>query len=141
VGSSKTPRDQLREFVAAQPTWLQKILQLDFSLSQEELLAWSQSDWWWKDLEGRVDDEYLRLLQQCPADWRKYLDRRKELALAQIPAARRGRPTTPSSDLAAVLELQAQGITIRNIAKRSGLTTSAMAKRLEKAKLRIPPKR
>ena len=36
----KSPADELEEFLAAQPSWLQKILQLDYSLSREEFLAW-----------------------------------------------------------------------------------------------------
>jgi len=42
--ASKSPEQELEEFLCAKPSWLRKILQLNFDLTQEELLDWQQSD-------------------------------------------------------------------------------------------------
>jgi hypothetical protein len=38
----KSPREELEEFLAAQPSWLRKILQLDLSLTTDEQVAEAQ---------------------------------------------------------------------------------------------------
>lgn len=87
-----SPEQELEEFLAAKPSWLRKTLQRNFSLTQEELLAWYQSDWWWKDTRGIVEEEYLRLLKRCPGKWNEYCKRRKEEALRDLPSGLPGRP-------------------------------------------------
>ena len=89
---SESPEQRLTEFLAAKPSWLQKLLQLEFHLTYEELLAWQESDWWWQDTLGSVEDEYLRLLEACPAKWNDYCKRRREHALRDAPAGLPGRP-------------------------------------------------
>jgi hypothetical protein len=89
---SKSPEQDLEEFLAAKPSWLRKVLQLNFALTQQELLAWHQSDWWWQDTRGTVEEEYLRLLKQCPSQWNEYCKRRKENALRDLPSGVPGRP-------------------------------------------------
>ncbi len=138
MGCAKSPEDEVNEFLATQPSWLQKFLQLDFSLSREELSAWQQSEWWWKDTEGKVENEYLRLLQRCPAKWREYRERKKKLALRDVPPARRGRPETPLNELTDLLALKEQGLNQKRIAKRLTLTREAVRKRLKAAEKRMP---
>jgi hypothetical protein len=87
-----SPEKKLEEFLASQPVWLQKILQLNYSLSQEELIAWSECDWWWHDTQGKIEDEYQRLVQRCPIRWREYCQRRREMALSNVPSPQPGAP-------------------------------------------------
>jgi hypothetical protein len=88
-----TPEEELKQFLDAQPSWLRKFLQLDFSLSQEEHLAWNQSASWWQDGgEQKVREEYESILRRIPAQWREYRKRLRENALSGIPAGQPGRP-------------------------------------------------
>ena len=90
----KSPEDELAEFLAAQPSWLRKILQLDHSLSREVLLDWKQSDWLQEG--GKIEQEYERLLKRVPVKWREYCDKRKRQALEGLPSAPPGRPRKDS---------------------------------------------
>ena len=86
------PKQQLREFLAAGPSWLLKIFQLD-SLSTEELSDLYQSFWWWQHLSsGKAQNDFERLLRRCPDEWRKYRKFCKKVALSRLPSARPGRP-------------------------------------------------
>jgi hypothetical protein len=115
----KSPEETLGEFLAEQPSWLQKILQLDYSMmSDDEVSAWYQSDWWWRDTQGRVDEEYRRLLQQCPDRWRAYCKRQKERALSDLPSAPSGRPRKDALAYEAIM------------LKRGGLSYSKIAIKL-----------
>ena len=136
---AKSPEDELKEFLTTKPSWLQKFLQLEYSWSPDEISAWQQSEWWWKDTERKVENEYLRLLQRCPAKWREYLARRKQLALLDVPQTKRGRPRTSPKDDADILALEEGGLNREQIAKQFGITKEAVSKRLKVAKLRIPP--
>ena len=137
---AKSPDDELKEFLTTKPSWLQKFLQLEYSLSPDEFSAWQRSEWWWKDSEGKVENEYLRLLQRCPAKWREHLERRKQLALLDVPQTKRGRPRTSPKDDADILALEERGLNREQIAKQFGITKDAVTKRLKVAKLRILPK-
>ncbi|MGA8152746.1 MAG: hypothetical protein WB952_17480 [Terriglobales bacterium] len=86
----KTPEEELEQFLAAQPSWLRKLLQFDFSLTFDEHLAWTQSDWWQEG--GKVEKEYLRLLQRIPNKWREHRGKVARNALSTLPSARSGRP-------------------------------------------------
>jgi len=86
----KTPEKELRQFLDAQPSWLRKILQLDFSLTTDEHLAWNQSDWWQEG--GKVEAEYLRLLRRIPSKWREHRGKVARNALSTLPSASSGRP-------------------------------------------------
>jgi hypothetical protein len=89
---SKNPEQELEAFLAQQPSWLQKLLQLNFGLTHDEMLAW-QSSGWWKDTRGIVEEEYLRLLKRCPAKWNEYCRRRRDEALKYLPSGLPGRPS------------------------------------------------
>ena len=63
-----TPEEELQQFPDAQPSWLREVLQLDFSLSPDEHLAWNQSAWWWQDGgEQMVRQEYESILRRIPS--------------------------------------------------------------------------
>jgi hypothetical protein len=134
----KSPEDELEEFLASLPSWHRKILELDYSLSRDEWSAWQQSDWWQNG--GQVDDNYLQLLKRCPEKWREYRERKRRLALMDVPRALPGRPKTRAKELAEILALKAQGLNVDKIAKKRGLTRDTVRKRLEAAKRRIRPK-
>jgi hypothetical protein len=84
------PEEELEQFLAAQPSWLRKILLLDFSLTTDEHLAWTESDWWQRG--GKVAEEYERLLRRVPDQWRDYCKRKKLEALKGLPTVPTGRP-------------------------------------------------
>ena len=90
----KSPEEELEQFLAAQPSWLRKILQLDFSFTTDEQLALHESDWWQSG--GKVEQEYLRLLQRVPEKWRDYCERKKLDALKGLPTVPTGRPRKDS---------------------------------------------
>jgi DNA-binding NarL/FixJ family response regulator len=134
----KTPEDELEEFLAAQPSWRQKILLDDDSLSKEEASAATRSSW----IElAQVQEQYLKLLQRCPEKWREYRERRKRIAQMYVPPARPGRPRTPPMEEAEILAMEEQGLNPEQIAKRLGLTKETVRKRLKTAKKRMPPER
>src|SRR5262245_47130011 len=87
---SKSPKQQLAEFLSTKPSWMQRLLQLDYDLTKEERFAWSQSDWTKEFYE--VEDEYLKLLKECPVEWNAHCKRRKDQALRDVPSGRPGRP-------------------------------------------------
>jgi hypothetical protein len=88
----KSPEEKLEEFLAAQPSWLRKILQDDLSLTPDEQLAWNQSDSWWKDGGAKVQEKYETILQRIPAKWREHWRRKRQNALEGLPSSRLGRP-------------------------------------------------
>jgi hypothetical protein len=85
-----SPEEELDQFLAAQPSWLRKILERDYSLTADEHLAWNKSDWWQEG--GKVEEEYIRLLRRVPEKWREYCQREKIDALNGVPTVRAGRP-------------------------------------------------
>lgn len=89
----KNPEEQLDEFLAAGPRWLQKMFQLD-SLSAVELSEWYSHFWFWRlSLSWKVQRQFEGLLRQCPERWRKYRKLCKKVALSVlVPSVRPGRP-------------------------------------------------
>lgn len=88
--SPKSPEEELDAFLASQPTWRQKWLQLDAgSWTNEELLGWSNSDF---AEEGSIEARYKELLRRVPARWHEYRKRHRQLALASVPPGKPGRP-------------------------------------------------
>jgi hypothetical protein len=131
----KSPVDELEEFLAAQPSWLQKILQLDYSLSREEFLAWHDSVWWWQDTQRKVEAEYLRLVRRCPDKWSVYCARRRKIALAGLPTVSSGRPRKDPLAQEAV-DLKRAGLSYTKIAIKlnskygPGTTTAGAVRQL-----------
>jgi hypothetical protein len=139
---SKSPEQELEEFLAAKPSWLRKILRLEHDdLTKEEKLAWQQSEWWWKDIQGTVEDEYLRLLKRCPAKWNERCRRLKEQAVEDLPSGLPGRPTKDALAQEAT-ELK-QHLSYPKVAKRlnekygAGTTTAGAIRQLIRS--RKPP--
>ena len=129
----KSPEEELEQFLAAQPSWLQKILQLDMSLTDEERLAWNASNWWHDN--GKVEDEFLRLLQRVPKRWREYCERKKLDAIRGLPTVPTGRPRKDSlADEAAELrrsgESYAQTAKSLNLRHGAGTTTAQAIRKL-----------
>ena len=90
----KSPEEELEQFLAAQPSWLRKILLLDFALTRDEGTALSESDWFQNGAE--VEEEYIRLLQRVPERWRDHCERKKVDALKGLPTVPVGRPRKDS---------------------------------------------
>lgn len=85
----KSPEEELREFLESQPTWRRKLLERDFGFTDEEGLAWGNSDSTENDL---VEARYLVLLRKVPTKWREYREKKKQSAMRSVPAAIPGRP-------------------------------------------------
>jgi hypothetical protein len=131
----RSPEKELEAFLAALPSWHRKILQLDYPLSWEELLAWQRSDWF--QFGGQVDDQFLQLIERCPAEWREYRRRKKKLALMDVPMGQPGRPETPREELMEIIELKAKGWNNVRIARHLGLTMDSVKQRLKTARRKL----
>ena len=86
----KTPEEELEEFLAARPSWVRKLLQSDFLLTEDEYAAVLHGNWQADWLNYMA--EYERLARRVPARWREYCERRKQQALTSLPSAPPGRP-------------------------------------------------
>jgi hypothetical protein len=88
----KSPEKELDEFLAARPSWAQKLLEYDFSsLTFEEWSAMASSEDWQANWLQYMA-EYEKLAQRVPKRWREYVTRRKQQALAELPKAKPGAP-------------------------------------------------
>ena len=91
---SKSPEQDLAEFLAAQPLWLRKVLQLDYPISPQDLAEMNKVNW--PEVHGEAQDAYLKLLARCPAKLRDYRKRKKkqgaESAVADVPDLPLGAP-------------------------------------------------
>jgi hypothetical protein len=107
----KTPEQDLEEFLVAQPPWMRKLSEPG-TLSPEE---WSYFWFWRLASSQKAQDVFERLLQRCPAKWREYRKRCKQVALRSVPKGRRGRPR---KDLLAneAVELREKGLSYGAIA-------------------------
>jgi hypothetical protein len=123
----KSPEGELEEFLAAQPSWVRKLLQAD-PLTPDEQAHLTQSGW--PETFGQARDKFLQLLQQCPAQLREYRKREARQgvmsALQDIPALPVGAPRKEWLTQEAS-ELQRAGLSHREIAdelnkKHPGLT-------------------
>lgn len=87
----KSSEEELEQFVAPLPAWLQMVLRQDFSsFPQDKISDWNSYDF---DELQKLKSEYERILQKIPREWKKY---RKRAMLASlmfpIPKAKPGRP-------------------------------------------------
>ena len=114
---SESPERELEQFLAAQPSWLRKLLQADNALSPEEQACLVQQDW--PEIYGQALDKYVLLLGRCPAKLREYRELQKrhaaESAVAFLPALKPGARRLDSFALEAK-ELEASGLTQADIA-------------------------
>jgi hypothetical protein len=109
----KTPEQELREFLAQYPRWLQQALQWNFSTTAEDVSAFAQYGW---DRYFELLERYEALACRVPAEWREYRKRRKQIALAGVPT---GKPGRPRMDLLAeeAMELKSRGKSYAKIAR------------------------
>lgn len=88
---SKSPEKELGEFLASKPAWMEKALQGDFSSVPLGLESSNNLD-----KVNELTPEYERILQQIPAEWKKYRKKLKQnyqrLAQTMVPKAKPGRP-------------------------------------------------
>ena len=118
---TKTPQQELDEFLASKPSWMQKALRLDHSsFTKEEIAKWINHP----DELSLNEQEYRRILRQLPAQWNKYCRRVKNLdaklvkfeqEFAELPKGLPGAPRTDEITLAAI-ESQRRGLNFAQIA-------------------------
>jgi hypothetical protein len=132
---SKSPEQELEEFLAARPSWQRKLFKLDPGLAE---FVWQQSDQWWQDVLGIFAEEYLKLLKRHPDKWNKYCKCCRENALRDLPLPLRGRP--PKNSLAQeAIELK-RTLSYSKVADRlnekygSGTTTEGAVRQLIKSR-------
>lgn len=89
----KSPERERAEFLAAQPSWFQKVLQLDYdSMSGEEQQAWASSDWWkLNSTYKRLQQEYESILRRIPAAWKNHRWKLARLSPLLVPKGKLGR--------------------------------------------------
>ena len=138
-----SPEEELEQFLAAQPSWLRKILLLDSSFTQDEGIALSESDWFQNG--GKVEEEYIRLLQRVPEKWRDHCERKKLDALKGLPTVPTGRPRKDSiAHEAEQLRLSgksyAQTARALNLKHGEGTTTAEAIRKLLGSRKRTPDK-
>ncbi len=138
----KSPEEELEQFLAAQPSWLRKILLLDFPFTQDEGIAWSESDWIQNG--GKVEEEYIRLLQRVPEKWRDHCERKKLDALKGLPTVPTGRPRKDSiaheaEQLRLLGKSYAQTAKALNLKHGAGTTTAEAIRKLLGSRKRPTP--
>jgi len=89
---SKTPEEELDEFLATQPNWLQKLLQYDLQLTADENWAYLQAADFWNSQNAALHEEYERLCQRVPGLWTRYCKRRKRVLGVFAATSKPGRP-------------------------------------------------
>jgi hypothetical protein len=153
---SKDREQQLAEYLFAKPSWLRKVLQLDYALTTEELADMASVNW--PVVYGEARDEYLGLLERCPdklSDYRKRLKTQgSKSALVGVPGMPLG---APRKEWLAQLcrELQERGMSQPEIAREVNLrypdlkdkkgnlrpiTEEVVRKRLSSGRKRTPEK-
>jgi hypothetical protein len=66
---AKSPEEEHEEFLAKHPSWVQKMLQLDYALSPEEHAAQVATDPQFREFH-RIEDDYREIIRRVP-EWRK----------------------------------------------------------------------
>jgi len=124
---SKTPEEELEDFLASQPTWLRTVLEGKYLFSSaQEQLEWIKN----QDKVTELTPEYERILRQMPAQWNSYCkarnkdfndSKRTEAELLRLPKPFVGRPREDIlADEAA--KLREAGLSYTQIALRLHLT-------------------
>jgi hypothetical protein len=89
----KNAEEELRELLAALPSWVRKVLQHDFPLDSEEGAACNiafEADGF-RELVA-WQEEYRTILRRIPKKWREYRQKLKRFALLNVPSGKPGRP-------------------------------------------------
>ena len=92
--SFKSARQQLDEFLAPYPSWVQNLLYWDDSLSQDEQLTFSRGpdEGWPLERISEVRPACENILRKDPKKWQQYLKREKRVLLSLTPRRRPGAP-------------------------------------------------
>jgi len=122
------PEQQLQAFLDSLPQWRRKWLKYEApfdpdwisnaspeqrALAKEQLATWSDN----LDEDIALREQYEALLRLIPSLWREYRNKRKQMALSDLPASRPGRK--PETELAErVGKLRAEGKTSREIQQK-----------------------
>jgi hypothetical protein len=119
--ASQKPKEE-EEFLALKPSWVRKVLQGDFALTQDEQAEMAQANF--PEVIGKAQDAYIELLEKYPKRFREYRKLQKKLggesALYPLPKLRPGRPRQDSlAQEAAALE-------------QTGLSQSEIARELNR---------
>ena len=113
---AKSPQQELEEFLASKPAWMQRALRHgESSLTRDEFTELINSG----DELSRQRTEYERILQLIPAKWREYRKMRKREAQQMLHVLLpQGKPGAPrKDDLAREAErLQQRGMSFPQIA-------------------------
>jgi hypothetical protein len=115
---SKSAENELKEFLASKPAWMQRVLQANFSFSsREEELEWiANQD---KVIEQKA--EFEQILRRIPAAWQAYRKRLKQQSLpmlrmmGMLPKGLLGRH--PDSKAKEYFALHINDLSYREIAK------------------------
>jgi hypothetical protein len=67
----KSPDEEHAEFLAKHPSWVQKMLQLNYALSPEEHAAWVATDPQLKKFH-KIEEDYQRIIRRVPSWWKAY---------------------------------------------------------------------
>jgi hypothetical protein len=90
MGSSSPEEKEIEEFLCRQTSWVRKFLQGEYALTPEEQADFLRSDW--PEVFGTANDEFLRLVKQCPAKLREYRKREVKTFLSRLPSVAPGAP-------------------------------------------------
>jgi len=118
VDPTSAEEKQIEEFLAAQPSWLRKYLQGDYSLSGEEQSEMRGVNW--PGLYGQAREKYLEVLKRCPTRLRDYRKRERkrgaESALWGVPPLKKGAARIHDAIVAEAKEKEQAGLTQADIA-------------------------
>ena len=110
---------QIEEFLAAQPSWLRKFLQGEYSLSAKENADMRGVNW--TDAYGQARDEYLELLELSPRRLRDYRERERKRgamsALLGVPSLKKGASRVDDAIVTEAREMEQAGTTQADIAR------------------------
>jgi hypothetical protein len=107
------PENDLRQFLAEQPSWRRKVLQLDFSLTADEISAWGQCDWE-RDYLAYLE-QYECFIRRSPAQWREHREKLTRIAVSSVPSGKPGRPRK-DADARQYRKLRGEGKSYKEIA-------------------------
>lgn len=138
----RSPKQQLEHCAATLARWLRKQLRGEGETqSAEDLDEWAARD---TQVVDKQIEEYERLLQRVPDEWRKYRQRRTNLLAEYLPKAAMGRPSK-DQEAAEAERLHKEGLSWKQIAIKLGATPETVhseadrVRKLVKARQRVPP--
>jgi hypothetical protein len=89
MGLLNRAEKDLKDFLAAQPTWFQKFVRNDGALTADERRSWLATH---PDTTEDMHEAYEKLLQRIPGKWAEYRKQQAKVFLSRFPAGSTGRP-------------------------------------------------